>query len=91
MSAYLKIVSDCFIDKGLLKCLLLNDNVSNVYLMTLLIYVMLLVVAIFIESVFWSHCLISATEIIEKLESWINLRKCNVKVIIQQRFASRLY
>ena len=41
MNANLKAVSDCFIDKSLLKCLVFNDNVNNVYLMTSLIYVTL--------------------------------------------------
>ena len=34
MDAYLKAVFDCFIDKKLLKYLVVNDNVNNVYLMT---------------------------------------------------------
>ena len=34
MNAYLKAASDCFIDKSLLKCLVVNGNVNNVYLMT---------------------------------------------------------
>ena len=31
--AYLKGASYCFIDKSLLKCLVVNDNVNNAYLM----------------------------------------------------------
>ena len=34
MNANLKAVFDCFIDNSLLKCLVINDNVNNVYLMT---------------------------------------------------------
>ena len=41
MNAYLKAASDCFINKSLLKCLVLNGNVNNAYLMTSLIYVTL--------------------------------------------------
>ena len=53
---YSKAVSDCSIDKSLLKCLVVNDSVNNVYLMTSLIYVTLIVVAIiFITLVFRSH------------------------------------
>ena len=64
MNAYLKAVSDCFIDKSLLKCLVVNDNVNNAYLMTSLVYVRLQVDAIiFITSVFRPHCLTGATEI----------------------------
>ena len=70
MNANLKAASDCFIDKSLLKCLVVNDNVNNVYLMTSLIYVTLYVVAIFITSVFQSHCLTSPTEILEKLNEF---------------------
>ena len=55
MNANLKAASDCFIDKSLLKCLVVNDNVNIVCLMTSLIYVTLLVVVIFIMSVFLSH------------------------------------
>ena len=33
MNANLKAVFDCFIDKILLKCLVVNDNVNKVYLM----------------------------------------------------------
>ena len=57
----------CLIDKSLLKSLVNNNNVNNVYLMTSLIYVTLLVVAIYITSVFRSHCLTGATESTEKL------------------------
>ena len=32
MNANLKAVFDCFIDKSLLKCLVVNDNVNNVKL-----------------------------------------------------------
>ena len=35
MNANLKAVFDWFIDKSLLKCLVVNDDVNNVYLMTL--------------------------------------------------------
>ena len=41
MNVYLKAASDCFIDKSLLKCLVVNDNVNNANLMTSLIYVTL--------------------------------------------------
>ena len=34
MNANLKVVFNCFIDKSLLKCLVVNGNVHNVYLMT---------------------------------------------------------
>ena len=34
MNANLKAVFDCFIDKNLFKCLVVNDIVNNVYLMT---------------------------------------------------------
>ena len=34
ISTYLKVASDCFIDKSPLKCLVANDNVNNAYLMT---------------------------------------------------------
>ena len=34
MNANLKAVFDCFVEKNLLKCLVVNDNVNNVYLMT---------------------------------------------------------
>ena len=74
MNANLKAASDCFIDKSLLKCLLVNDNVNNVNLMTSLIYVTLLVVAIiFIMPVLPSHCLSGATEIIEKLDEFARM------------------
>ena len=87
MNANLKAATDCFIDKSLLKCLVVNDNINNV-LMTSLIYVTLLVVAIiFITSVFRSYCLAGATEIIEKLNEF---RECN-KEIIWPRCASRSY
>ena len=41
MNAYLKAAFDCFIDKSLLKYLVVNDNVNNAYLMMSLIYVTL--------------------------------------------------
>ena len=41
VNANLKAASDGFVDKSLLKCLVVNDNVNNVYLMTSLIYVTL--------------------------------------------------
>ena len=34
MNANLKAVFDCFVEKSLLKCLGVNDNVNHVYLMT---------------------------------------------------------
>ena len=34
LNAYLKAASDCFIDKSLLKCLVVNAKVNNAYLMT---------------------------------------------------------
>ena len=46
MNTNRKAATHCFIDKSLLKCLVDNDKVNNVYLMTSLIYVTLLVVAI---------------------------------------------
>ena len=53
-----------------MKCLVVKDNVNNVYIMTSLIYVTLLVVAIIFSAlVFRSHCLTGATEIIEKLNN----------------------
>ena len=60
MNANLKAASDCFIDKSLLECLVVNT---------------LLVVAIFITvtSVFRSHCLTGATEIIEKLNEYAEM------------------
>ena len=68
MNANLKAASDRFIDKSLLKFIVVNDNANNVYLMTTLIYVTLLVVAIIIiTSVFWAYCLTPKTEIIKKL------------------------
>ena len=74
MNANLKAASDCFIDKNLVKCLVVNDNVNNVYIMTSLIYVTLLVIAIFITSVFFcSHCLTSVTEIMEKLNEFARM------------------
>ena len=75
MNANLKAASDCCIavDKSLLKCLVVNDNVNNVYLMTSLIYVTLLVVAIFITSVFRPRCLNGATEILEKLNEYARM------------------
>ena len=73
MNANLKAVSDCFTDKNLLKCLVVKDNVKNVNLMTSLIYVTLLIVAIFIRSVFWSHCLTGTTETIEKLNKFAQM------------------
>ena len=88
MNANLKAVFDCFIDESLLKCLVFNDNVNNVYLLTSF-YVTLFVAAIFISPVFWSHWgywLKKAKEIIET-----NLPGCNKKVIIWQRCASRSY
>ena len=33
MNANLKAIFDCFIDKSLLKCLVVNDNVNNAYRM----------------------------------------------------------
>ena len=41
MNAYLKAAFDCFMDKSLLKCFVINDDVNNAYLMTSLIYVTL--------------------------------------------------
>ena len=52
MNANFKAASDYFIDKSLLKCLVVNDDVNNVYLMTSLIYVTLLVVAIILSGQF---------------------------------------
>ena len=72
MDAYLKAASECFIDKSLLKCLVVNDNVNNAYLMTSLIYVTLLHVVdaiILITSVFRSHYLTGAiwADVIKRL------------------------
>ena len=48
MNAYLNTVFDCFIDKSLLKCLVVNDNVNNVKLSyDVVFYVTLFVAAIF--------------------------------------------
>ena len=58
MNAYLKAVFDCFIDKSLLKCLVVNDNVNNVKLdlsYDVIFYVTLFVAAIFISPVFQTH------------------------------------
>ena len=53
MNANLKAVFDCFIDKSLLKCLVVNDNVNNVKLSyDVIFYVTLFVAAIFISPVF---------------------------------------
>ena len=78
-------VYDCFIDKSLLKCLIVNDNVNNVKLSyDVIFYVMLFVAAIFISPVFrtdWCHWL--------KMQKI--LRGCNKKVMIWLRCASRSY
>ena len=53
MNANLKAVFDFFIDKSLLKCLVLNDNVNNVELSyDVIFYVTLFVAAIFISQFF---------------------------------------
>ena len=52
MNANLKAVFTCFIDKSLLKCHVLNDNVANVYLITSLIYVTLFDIAISLTPLF---------------------------------------
>ena len=53
MNANLKAVFDCFIDKSLLKCPVVNENVNNVKLSyDIIFYVMLFVAAIFISPVF---------------------------------------
>ena len=89
MNANSKAASDLFIEKNLLKCLIVNDNVNNVKLMTSLIFVTLLVVAIiFITSVFRSQCLTGPTEIIEKLNEMCG---CYKKIIIWPRCASRSF
>ena len=56
MNANLKAVFDCFIDKSLLKCLVVNDNVNDVKLSyNVIFYVTLFVAAIFIAPVFQTH------------------------------------
>ena len=53
MNAKLKAVFGSFIDKSLLKCLVVNDNVNNVKLSyDVIFYVTLFVAAIFISPVF---------------------------------------
>ena len=53
MNANFKAVFDCFSDKSLLKCLVINDNVNNVKLSyDVIFYVTLFVAAIFISPVF---------------------------------------
>ena len=53
MNANLKAVFGCFIDKSLLKCLLVNDNVNNVKLSyDVIFYVTLFVAAIFFRQLF---------------------------------------
>ena len=56
MNANLKAVFDCFIDKNLLKCLVVNDNVNNVKLSYDVTFnVTLFVAAFFISPVFRTH------------------------------------
>ena len=56
MTANLKAVFDCFIDKSLLKYLVVSDNVNNVKLSyDVIFYVTLFVAAIFISPVFRTH------------------------------------
>ena len=56
MNAKLKAVSGSFIDKSLLKCLVVNDNVNDVKLSyDVIFYVTLFVAAIFISPVFRTH------------------------------------
>ena len=83
MNAYLKAVSDCFMDKSLLKCLVVNDNVNNAYLMTSLVYVILKVDTFFITSVFGLT--------VSPVKQRLNLCGCNKMVIIWPRCASRSY
>ena len=83
MNAYLDAASDCFMDKSLLKCLVVNDNVNNAYLMTSLVYVTLKADAIFITSVFGLT--------VSPVQQRLNLRGCNKMVIIWLRCASRSY
>ena len=85
MNANLKAVFDCFIDKSLLKCLAVNENVNKVMLSyDVIFYVTLFVAAIFISPAFWIHW-----------RYWLkrqkSLRGCNKKVMIWLRLASRSY
>ena len=85
MNAKLKAVFSSCIDKSLLKCLLVNDNVNNVKLSyDVIFYVTLFVAAIFISPVFRTHW-----------RYWLkrqkSLRGCNKKVMIWPRCASRSY
>ena len=77
--AYLKGVFDCFIDKSLLKCLVVNDNVNNAYLM------MSRFKLIQFSSRQFFGLIVSPTQ------QRLNLRGCNTKVIIWPRCASRSY
>ena len=86
-NANLKAVFDCFIDKSLLKCLVVNDIVSNGLFYDVIFNVTLFLAAIFISPVFrshWRYWLKKAKEIIETV-----LRGCNKKVIMWSRCASR--
>ena len=59
MNANLKAVLDCVIDKSLLKCLVVNDNVNHVKLSyDIIFYVKLFVAAIFIWPVFQTLALL---------------------------------
>ena len=85
MNANLKAVLDCFIDKSVLKYLVVNDIVNNVKLSyDVIFYVTLFDAAIFILTVFRTHW-----------RYWFkrqkSLRGCNKKVMIWPRFASRSY
>ena len=82
MNANLKAVFGCFIDKSLLKCLVVNDNVNNVKLSyDVIFYVILFIAAIFISPVFGTHW-----------RNWLkrqkSLRGCNKNVMILPRCAS---
>ena len=81
MNANLKAVFYCFIDKSLLKCLVVNDNVNNVKLSDdVIFYVTLFVAAVFISPVFRTHW-----------RYWLkrqnSLPGCNKKVMIWPRCA----
>ena len=85
MNANLKAVFDCFIDKSLLKYLVVNDNVNNVMLSgDVIFYVTLYVAAIFISPVYWTHW----RYLLKRQKS---VRGCNKKVMIWSRCAAMSY
>ena len=85
MNANPKAVFDCFIDKSVLKCLVVNDNVNNVKLSyDVIFYVTLFVAAMFNLPVFQTHW-----------RYWLkrqkSLHRFNKKVMIWPRCASKSY